>query len=95
MESVVQFRAADFLCLLKLLERIARWMMQETTRDSVEPLLLTVSQTAKMLSLGRTKVYELIATEGLPVVHFGRAKRVSMASLQRWLESREQKAMSA
>jgi excisionase family DNA binding protein len=70
-------------------------MMQETTQDSIQPLLLTVSQVAKMLSLGRTKVYELIATEGLPVVHFGRAKRVSKESLQRWIESREQKEMSA
>jgi excisionase family DNA binding protein len=70
-------------------------MMQETTQDSTQPLLLTVSQAAKMLSLGRTKVYELIATEGLPVVHFGRAKRVSIASLQRWIDSREQKEMSA
>ena len=69
--------------------------MQEIKQDSVQPLLLTVSQAAKLLSLGRTKVYELIATEGLPVVHFGRAKRVSMASLQRWIESREQKEMSA
>ena len=69
--------------------------MQETTRDSVEPLLLTVSQTAKMLSLGRIKVYKLIATEGLPVVHVGHAKRVSMASLQRWLQGREHKEMSA
>jgi excisionase family DNA binding protein len=84
-----------FLCLLKLLDWIERWMMQETTQDSIQPLLLTVSQAAKMLSLGRTKVYELIATEGLPVVHFGRAKRVSVASLQRWIESREQKEMSA
>jgi excisionase family DNA binding protein len=70
-------------------------MMQEIKQDSVQPLLLTVSQAAKLLSLGRTKVYELIATEGLPVVHFGRAKRVSMVSLQRWIESREQKEMSA
>jgi excisionase family DNA binding protein len=84
-----------FLFLLKLLDWIARWMMQETTLDDIQPLLLTVSQAAKMLNLGRTKVYELIATEGLPVVHFGRAKRVSMASLQRWIESREQKEMSA
>jgi len=57
--------------------------------------LLTISQAAKLLSLGRTKVYELIATEGLPVVRFGRAKRVSVASLQRWIESREQKELSA
>ncbi len=55
-----------------------------------QPLLLNVTQVAKTLSLSRTKVYALIATEGLPVVRFGRSVRVSPASLQRWLEQREQ-----
>ncbi len=49
--------------------------MQETT----QPLLLTVPQVAKLLNLGRTKVYELIGTKQLPVVRFGRAVRVSSA----------------
>lgn len=66
--------------------------MQETGHDTVQPLLLTVSQVAKRLSLGRTKVYALIATERLPIVRFGRAKRISPGSLKRWLDSREQKA---
>jgi excisionase family DNA binding protein len=65
-------------------------MMNETKQETAQPLLLTISQVAKMLSLGRTKVYELIATEGLPVVRFGRAMRVSPVSLKRWVESREQ-----
>ena len=60
--------------------------MQETT----QPLLLTVPQVAKLLNLGRTKVYELIGTKQLPVVRFGRAVRVSSASLQRWVERQEQ-----
>jgi len=69
--------------------------MQETTQSTAQPLLLTISEVAKMLSLGRTKVYELIATEGLPVVRFGRAVRVSSISLKCWVESREQKDLSA
>lgn len=56
-----------------------------------QPLLLNVNQVAKMLGLGRTKVYELIATRQLPAIHFGRAVRVSSASLQRWLEQQEHK----
>jgi excisionase family DNA binding protein len=68
--------------------------MQETIQNT-QAVLLTVSQVAKMLNLGRTKVYELIATEGLPVVCFGRAKRVSPTSLKRWLESREQGNLTA
>lgn len=57
-----------------------------------QPLLLTVPQVCKALGLGRTKVYELIANEGLPVVRFGKAIRVSPGSLQRWLTKREQQS---
>lgn len=64
--------------------------MQET----IQPLLLTVPQVAKLLNLGRTKVYELIGAKQLPVVRFGRAVRVSSASLQRWVEQQEQQDFS-
>ena len=63
--------------------------MQEIKQETIQPLLLTVSQVTKALNLGRTKVYELIATEGLPVVRFGKAVRVSPTSLQQWLERRQ------
>ena len=64
--------------------------METAKKMSVPALLLSIPEVAKMLGLGRTKVYQLIATEGLPVVRFGRAVRVSSASLQRWIEQREQ-----
>ncbi len=67
----------------------------ETTRSvASSPLLLTIPDVARRLGLGRTKVYELIATEGLPVVRFGRAVRVSASSLQQWIERREQKSIA-
>jgi excisionase family DNA binding protein len=62
--------------------------MQETIQDT-QPLLVTVSQVAKMLSLSRTMIYKLIDMEDLPVVRFGRAVRVSPRSLQQWLERRQ------
>lgn len=69
--------------------------MQETTKDTEQPLLLTISQVAERLNLGRTKVYELVATEGLPVIRFGRAVRISVTSLQQWIEQRERQNISA
>ncbi len=57
--------------------------------QSMQPLLLNITEVAKVLGLGRTKVYELIANEGLPVMRFGRAPRVSRTSLERWLAQRE------
>jgi excisionase family DNA binding protein len=67
-------------------------LMESTQTVSSPLLLLSVPEVAKALGLGRTKVYELIACEGLPVVRFGRAVRVSAASLQRWIEQREKQS---
>ena len=58
-------------------------------REIPQPLLLTIAQVSKSLGLSRTKIYALIATEGLPVIRFGRALRVSPISLQQWLQQRE------
>ncbi len=63
---------------------------EENTRTVASPLLLSIPDVAVSLGLGRSKVYELIAKEGMPVVRFGRSVRVSAASLQKWVEQREQ-----
>ena len=55
-----------------------------------QALLLTIPEAAVSLRLSRAKVYRLIYSEGLPVVHFGRAVRVSVKALEQWLERREQ-----
>jgi excisionase family DNA binding protein len=66
-------------------------LVQGTIKNGtpLQPLLLNIPQVAKMLSLSRTKFYELIAYEGLPILRFGRAVRVSPTSLQQWLACRE------
>lgn len=66
-------------------------MEQHNERASFQ-LLLTIPQVAKALNLGRTKVYELIWKEHLPIQKFGRAVRVSKEDLQRWLEERNRNA---
>ncbi|MFL5624251.1 MAG: helix-turn-helix domain-containing protein [Ktedonobacteraceae bacterium] len=63
--------------------------LRKENGETLQPLLLNVPQVATLLGLSRTKVYELIATEGLPVLKFGRAVRVSFKSLQQWLDQRE------
>ncbi len=57
---------------------------------AIQPLLLTIPQVMQCMGLGRNKVYDLIQKEGLPVLRFGRAVRVSYVALQQWLEQREQ-----
>lgn len=66
--------------------------MLDHTDMSQQQALLTISQVAEMLGLGRTKVHELIAAEGLPVIRFGRSVRISPVKLQQWLEEREQRS---
>jgi excisionase family DNA binding protein len=53
-------------------------------------LLLHIPEVAEILGIGRTKIYEMIATGELPTVRFGRAVRISVTTLQKWVEDREQ-----
>lgn len=54
--------------------------------------VLTIPQVAERLQLSRTKVYDLIEHEGLPVIRFGRAVRVLLYALAMWLQARSQSA---
>ncbi len=57
-----------------------------------QPLLLNIVQASQVLCLGKTKIYELIATEELPVMHIGKAVRFPYTALQQWVDRRMQKA---
>jgi excisionase family DNA binding protein len=58
----------------------------------VQPLLLRIPEVAESLRLSRAEVYKLISVEGLPVVRFGRAVRVSVIALEAWLQERVKSA---
>jgi excisionase family DNA binding protein len=63
--------------------------MERVKEPSVPKLLLTAADVAKMLSIGQTKVAELIAARSLPTVRIGRSVRISAVSLQKWIEQHE------
>ena len=63
--------------------------MERVKEPSVPKLLLTAADVAKMLSIGQTKVAELIAAKSLPTVRIGRSVRISAVSLQKWIELHE------
>ncbi len=67
-------------------------MVRQKKEMMLQPLLLSIPEVCESLRLSRAKVYRLIYYEGLPVVHFGRAARVSVVALQEWVERREQGA---
>jgi excisionase family DNA binding protein len=64
--------------------------MESPKEVAPQRLLLRISEVAETLGIGRTKIYEMIATGELPTVHVGRAVRISVTALQKWVEQREQ-----
>ena len=67
-------------------------MVRQKKEVMLQPLLLSIPEAAAVLRLSRTKVYQLIDVEDLPIVRFGRAVRVPRASLQNWIEQRMKSA---
>ena len=64
-------------------------------RTHEAPLLLRAEEAAKLLSLGRTTVFQMMASGELPCVRFGRAVRVPRASVERWVRERSGEASAA
>lgn len=51
--------------------------------------LLTVEEAARLLRLSRAKVYKLMERGELPSYKIGTARRISLAALQAFIQSRE------
>jgi excisionase family DNA binding protein len=69
--------------------------MESPQEGAPQRLLLRIPEVAETLGIGRTKIYELIATGELPTIRVGRAIRISVSTLQKWVEAREQQGLSA
>lgn len=50
-----------------------------------DKLTYTVLEMAKALNIGRNKAYELVRTEGFPVIYIGSTIRIPIEALNRWL----------
>jgi excisionase family DNA binding protein len=69
--------------------------MENPQEGAPQRLLLRIPEVADTLGIGRTKIYEMIATGELPTIRVGRAVRISVSTLQKWVEEREQQGLSA
>ncbi len=56
-----------------------------TAANPAEPLLCTVKEAVVLLRLGRSTVYELMATGALPFVKVGRARRIKRAVIEAYV----------
>jgi excisionase family DNA binding protein len=61
---------------------------RESTAALEGKLLLRVSEVAPMISVSRSKCYELIASGEIPSVMVGRSRRVVASELQAWIEQK-------
>jgi len=52
------------------------------------PLLVRVEEAARILSLGRSKKYELLESGELPSVKCGKVRRIPLAALVEWVAAR-------
>ena len=57
--------------------------------------LLRVEEAARLLSIGRTTAYTLIASGQLRAIHLGRSTRISEHEVERFIRSAEASAGSA
>jgi excisionase family DNA binding protein len=58
----------------------------DTAAPQVEPLLVRVEEAARILSLSRSTIYELLDRGELPSVRCGAARRIPLAALHTWVE---------
>lgn len=61
-------------------------MYGQAEPEMLEPLLVRVDVAARLLSVGRTTVYELMDTGQLPFVKIGTARRIPTQALKAWVE---------
>ena len=54
----------------------------------MDKLLIRPSEVADLLGLGRTKVYEMLASGELPSVRIGKSVRVPLGALRQWVDER-------
>lgn len=55
-------------------------------KQHVEPICVRVNDAARMIGVGRTKLYELISTGELETIKIGKATRITTASLRKLVE---------
>jgi excisionase family DNA binding protein len=78
-----------------LSHRSDRLVRQESERDlnpirevALVPMLLRTTEVGKLLGLGRSTIFELLAAGELPTVRIGRAVRVPRQALDDWIRQR-------
>ncbi len=65
----------------------ARVAGDRSQRD-IDPILLTITEAATALAIGRTAIYELIGAGDLDVVHIGRSSRIPVDAIHEFVAAK-------
>jgi excisionase family DNA binding protein len=60
-----------------------------------EPMLLRPVEAARILGIGRSKLFEMLARSELPVIRFGRCVRIPRRDLGLWVDQNLEAEMAA
>ena len=61
-------------------------MQDSQQAPAIEPLLITMEEAARRLSVGRTLIYEQVRRGKLPSIRVGRCRRIALVDLERYIE---------
>ncbi|SDZ38764.1 helix-turn-helix domain-containing protein [Thermoactinomyces sp. DSM 45892] len=71
-------------------EKVLNLTQRMENKPQTESLTYSVEQTAKMLGISRTKLYELLHRPDFPVVDIGHRKLIPRKNLEEWLNQQAQ-----
>ena len=60
---------------------------QESSNDAPRPLLVSATDAARVLAIGRTTLYEVVKSGDLTPIHIRRCVRFSMYEITQYVES--------
>jgi excisionase family DNA binding protein len=60
---------------------------QESSNEAPRPLLVSATDAARVLAIGRTTLYEIVKSGDLTPIHIRRCARFSMHEISQYVES--------
>ncbi|NTW41648.1 MAG: helix-turn-helix domain-containing protein [Cellulomonadaceae bacterium] len=63
-------------------------MSQSTQIEDPQPVMLTIAEAAQRLSIGRSMLYELMASGAIESIHIGRLRRIPVDCLTDFVDRR-------
>src|SRR5436190_1760127 len=79
-------RATLAACMSSHLTEAEPMGEQNQPQAQLEPILVRVEEAARILSLSRSMIYQMLDRGELPSVRCGTARRIPLAALHAWVE---------